>query len=244
MIEKINWYKSWFNSPFYQVLYHNRDARDARLLIDNLVEKLTLHPDSRILDLACGRGRHAIYFNMKGYDVTGLDMSKASILEASQHINSKLRFLVGDMRHIPFKAQFDYVLNLFTSFGYFEDHDDHLNTLLSVKQALVPGGYFILDFFNAHKLLKNLVEEEVKEVNGVRFQITRGIVDNRVRKQIAFEHDGSDYYFEESVQVFKLEDFEKLFAEAGFEIINRFGDYYLNPYDKEESDRIIILARA
>jgi len=244
MIEKINWYKNWFNSPFYPILYHNRDARDARLFLDNLLEHLAVHPDSKILDLACGRGRHSIYMNRKGYDVSGLDMSKSSILEASQNINSKLRFLVGDMRFIPFDAQFDYVLNLFTSFGYFEDNADHLRTLQSIKKALKPGGRFVLDFFNAHKLAKNLVEQETKEVQGIQFQITRNLVDHKIRKQIEFEYDGSDYYFEECVEAFTLDDFKSLFKDIGFEIQSCFGDYELNPYNEEESERIIIVAQS
>lgn len=244
MIEKINWYKNWFNSPFYPILYHNRDARDARLLLDNLLEHLAIHPDSKILDLACGRGRHSIYLNMKGYDVTGLDMSKSSILEASLNINTKLRFMVGDMRFIPFEGQFDYVLNLFTSFGYFEDNSDHIRTLESIKQALKPGGYFILDFFNATKLAKILVEQESKNIQGIQFQITRNLVDHKIRKQIEFEYDGADYYFEESVEAFTLDDFKSLFKEVGLSIITTFGDYELNPYSEEDSERIIIVAQS
>ncbi|HCS19956.1 MAG TPA: SAM-dependent methyltransferase [Bacteroidetes bacterium] len=244
MIEKINWYKNWFNSPFYPILYHNRDSRDARLLLDNLLEKLDFHLDATLLDLACGRGRHAVYLNNKGFDVTGLDMSKASILDASKHINSKLRFLVGDMREIPFTGQFDYVLNLFTSFGYFEDHADHVRTLESIKKALKPGGIFVLDFFNACKLAKNLIEQETKESQGITFNIARTLVDNKIRKQIEFEHDGSDYYFEECVEAFTCDDFKKLLTDTGFEILDCFGDYELNPYDETNSERIILIAKA
>lgn len=244
MIEKINWYKNWFNSPFYPILYHNRDARDARLLLDNIIERLAIHPDSRILDLACGRGRHSIYLNMKGYDVTGLDMSKTSILEASQNVNTKLRFLVGDMRFIPYSGQFDYVLNLFTSFGYFEDEADHLRTLESIRESLKPGGTFVLDFFNASKLLSNLVEEETKEVQGIKFHIARSLVDNKIRKQIEFEHEDRDFYFEESVEAFTLADFQSLLSKAGFTLKETFGDYELNPYSEKDSERIILIAEA
>lgn len=242
MIEKINWYKNWFNSPFYPILYHNRDARDARILIDNLLQELKPHPDSKILDLACGRGRHSIYLNMKGYDVTGLDMSKSSVLDASQHINNKLRFMVGDMRSIPYAGQFDVVLNLFTSFGYFEDVGDNIKTLESIHTSLKPGGNLILDFFNSPKLVRDLVEDEVKEIQGIKFHIARSIVDNKIRKQIEFECDGADYYFEESVEAFHVNDFKEMFANAGFNILHTYGDYELSPYSESESDRIILIA--
>jgi SAM-dependent methyltransferase len=243
MIEKINWYKNWFNSPFYPILYHNRDARDARLLLDNLLEYLKPLPEANFLDLACGRGRHAIYLNKLGYDVTGLDMSKTSVLEASQHINNKLRFLVGDMRQIPFTGHFDFVINLFTSFGYFDNADDHKLALLSIRKALKPGGVFVLDFFNPPKLLADLVEDEVKEVQGIRFHILRNVVDNKVRKQIEFEYEGSDYYFEESVEAFSRQDFETMLEQAGFEVMACFGDYELRPYSEKESDRIVLISR-
>lgn len=244
MIEKINWYKNWFNSPFYPILYHNRDARDARLLLDNLLQFLKPDADAKFLDLACGRGRHSIYLNKLGFDVTGLDMSKTSVLEASQHINNKLRFLVGDMRQIPYSGHFDFVINLFTSFGYFENPEDHHLSLLSIKKALKPNGVFILDFFNAAKLLTDLVEDEVKEVQGIRFHIARNVVDNKVRKQIEFEYQGSEYYFEESVEAFRREDFEAMLRGAGFDIIDCFGDYSLSPYSEKESDRIVFISRA
>lgn len=242
MIDKINWYKSWFNSPFYPILYQNRDSRDARELLDNLLPRLEVNSDSKFLDLACGRGRHAIYLNSKGYDVTGLDMSKSSILEASQHINMKLRFLVGDMRSIPYENHFDFALNLFTSFGYFEDAEDNLITLKSVYSSLKPGSNFVLDFFNTPKVLKEMVENETKESGNIQFQIARTHVDGKIRKQIAFEHDGSDYYFEERVEALHKEDFVRLFEQAGFEVQNIFGDYELNEYNPESSERIIILA--
>ena len=243
MIEKINWYKSWFNSPFYPILYQNRDARDARLLLDNLLGALEIHPDARILDLACGRGRHSIYLNMKGYDVTGLDMSKTSVLEASKSINSKLRFMVGDMRSIPFDGQFDYVFNLFTSFGYFNQEEDHLKTLESIRGALKPGGVFVLDFFNSVKLTRELVENETVVAQDITFNIARSLVDNKIRKQIAFEFDSVDYYFEESVEAFTLADFRNMLEGTGFQITHVFGDYELHLYDEHESDRIILIAR-
>ncbi len=241
MIDNINWYKSWFNSPFYPILYQNRDSRDARELIDNLIPSLDVGEETRFLDLACGRGRHAIYLNSKGYDVTGLDMSKSSVLEASQHINMNLRFLVGDMRNIPFENHFDIVMNLFTSFGYFEDAIDNLITLKSVYQSLKPNGVFILDFFNTPRVLKEMIEEEKKVIQGVEFHIARTYVDGKIRKQIEFEHNDSDYYFEERVEALHLADFKELFEQAGFKIKATYGDYNLNPYNPETSERIIVI---
>jgi SAM-dependent methyltransferase len=242
MIEKINWYKSWFNSPFYPILYHNRDVRDARVLLDNLLKYLRPAKSARFLDLACGRGRHSIYLNAKGYAVTGIDMSRSSIEEARKHVRPGLDFQVGDMRHIPYSREFDYVINLFTSFGYFEDPRDNITTLKAVRKSLKPGGSFVLDFFNTPRVIKELIEEEEKEIEGINFHITRSCSDGYIRKQIAFEHDGRDFYFEERVEAFMEEDFQRLIKESGMTVKAVFGDYHLSPYNSEHSERIIFIA--
>ncbi len=243
MIENINWYKSWFNSPFYPILYQNRDSRDARILLDNLLDRIDVEPHARILDLACGRGRHSIYLNQKGYDVTGLDMSKSSIEEASESTNEKLNFLVGDMRQIPFKSHFDYVFNLFTSFGYFEDAEDNLTTLKSIHAALKPNGQLVMDFFNTPKVVEEMVEEEVLEKGGIEFHITRSTVDGKIRKQIELQHEGESFYFEERVEALDLDRFKELLGQAGFQLDQVFGNYHLEAYDPEHSERLILLAQ-
>lgn len=243
MIEKLNWYKNWFNSPFYPILYQNRDSRDARLLIDNLLQLLKPDIKASFLDLACGRGRHATYLADKGFDVTGLDMSINSIQEAKANEKENLHFLVGDMRDLPFSNHFHFVVNLFTSFGYFEESSDNLKTLASVHQALKDEGMVIIDFFNTFKVLRELIETEVKEVEGITFNITRTYVDGRIRKQIAFNHDDNEHYFEERVEALFMSDFEEMLETAGFKVMAQFGNYHLEPYIPESSERIIILGK-
>lgn len=243
MIEKVNWYKDWFNSPFYHVLYQNRDDRDARKLIDNLITELNPNLDDEFLDLACGKGRHAIYLNSKGYKVCGVDMSENSIKEARKYENDSLEFFIGDMRLPLFPGRFNYILNLFTSFGYFENPADNLKTLVAVKKMLKPEGIFVLDFFNAVSVVKNLIPQESITIDGIRFDIKRNYDGKLVSKEINFTHNGHHYYFTERVEAFMKTDFEDLFNLAGFEIIDFRGDYNLNPYEFEKSDRLIILAK-
>src|SRR3989344_5362829 len=114
------WFECWFDSPYYHVLYKNRDFTEAELFIDNLVQLIKPSKSNRILDLACGKGRHAIYLNKKGFDVTGIDLSEKSIECAKISGNETLHFYTHDMRKLFRSNYFDIVLNLFTSFGYFE----------------------------------------------------------------------------------------------------------------------------
>ena len=92
-----NWYTSWFDSPYYHILYKNRDDKEAGLFMKNLTSFLNLSTSSKILDLACGKGRHSKYLNQLGYHVTGIDLSPQSIVYAKQFENDKLFFEEHDM---------------------------------------------------------------------------------------------------------------------------------------------------
>ena len=118
MIEK-DWFESWFDSPYYHLLYSNRDEREADLFIKNLINYINPSTKSKILDLACGKGRHSKVLADLGFDVTGIDLSENSIVSAKKMENESLHFYTHDMR-FPFRANyFDYTFNFFTSFGYF-----------------------------------------------------------------------------------------------------------------------------
>jgi len=238
--EKTNWFASWFDTPYYHILYKDRDYEEAQLFMDNLTNYLNLPEDAKILDLACGKGRHSIYLNKLGYDVTGADLSENSIAEASKHSNDTLHFTVHDMRE-PFEDKFDAIFNLFTSFGYFEKDSDNLKTLKAISESLTEYGFGVIDFMNAHHVIKNLVPEETKTVDGIDFYIKRYYKDGHIFKEIDFEADGEKYHFTERVQALTLEDFEQLMEEAGIHLLDIFGDYRLRKFFKNESERLIMI---
>jgi SAM-dependent methyltransferase len=237
-----DWFKGWFNSPYYHLLYKNRDEAEANKFIDRLLAVLQPSQGSLVLDLACGRGRYSRYLAEKGFNVTGLDISTESIKYAQQFENEHLSFFQHDMR-IPYRINyFDYVFNFFTSFGYFETEKDHLKTVQNISRGLKQNGHFVLDFFNAGKVIRNLRENEIKQVDDVVFQIHRQVSsDGYILKSIAFEDKGKSYHFTERVRAFSLDDFRLLFNAAGMRIAKTFGDYYLRPFDPEISDRLIII---
>ena len=129
------WFTSWFDSPYYHVLYKERNYREAQIFMDNLTHYLNLPEHAKVLDLACGKGRHAIYLNQLGFTVLGVDLSENSIAIAKKNENETLHFEVHDMRH-SFADKYDAIFNLFTSFGYFECDADHLKTLIAIKESL------------------------------------------------------------------------------------------------------------
>src|SRR5215471_8928653 len=128
-MKKEAWYESWFDSPYYHHLYEHHDTDEASNEVEQIVEKLGIQPPSTILDVACGRGRHAIELSRKGFDVTGIDLSWKNILHAQHFEDDHLSFFVHDMREVFYVNFFDVVLNLFTSFGYFEAEKDNLKSM-------------------------------------------------------------------------------------------------------------------
>jgi SAM-dependent methyltransferase len=238
------WFESWFNTSYYHKLYAHRDDHEARYFIKKLVQQLDIDGEASLLDLACGRGRHAVFLNELGYHVTGIDLSEKSIEFAKQFEKPGLQFEVGDMRANLGENRFDFVFNLFTSFGYFEDTSDNIQALKAIAKSLKPNGRLVLDFMNVNKVKLGLVKEEIKYVEGIEFHIERILRDGMVVKRIRFEDKGQTFEYEEKVQLLALQDFEEMMEASGLEIENTYGDFNLQTFDFINSDRLILFASA
>ncbi|KRB55990.1 bifunctional 2-polyprenyl-6-hydroxyphenol methylase/3-demethylubiquinol 3-O-methyltransferase UbiG [Flavobacterium sp. Root186] len=235
-----NWFTSWFDTPYYHILYKDRNYREAQIFMDNLTHYLNLPEKAKVLDLACGKGRHSIYLNQLGFNVLGADLSENSIAEASKNSNEHLHFKVHDMRE-PFEEKFDAIFNLFTSFGYFENDDDNLTTLKAIRESLSEYGFAVIDFMNVNQVIETLVPEEVKTVDGIDFNIKRYVEDGHIFKEIDFEDQGRKFHFTEKVKALTLKDFQDLMDEAGIFLLDIFGDYKLKKFHKTESERLIMI---
>ena len=234
------WYASWFDTPFYHILYKDRDYAEAEAFMTTLTNYLNLPEQAKILDLACGKGRHSIFLNKLGYDVIGADLSENSIAHAKQFENNTLHFKVHNMC-LPYGETFDAVFNLFTSFGYFENESDNLSTIKAIKADLNEFGFGVIDFMNSNYVINNLVEKDTKTVDGIDFNMTRRVENGYIIKDISFTFEDEDYLFQERVKAFTLNDFEKLFEKAGVYLLDVFGDYKLNKFDAKNSERLIMI---
>ncbi len=237
----MEWFESWFDTPFYHMLYSDRNDSEAQRFMDRLANYLEVSDNMSVLDVACGRGRHAIYLNEKGYNVTGIDLSEESISVANKSANERLRFFVRDMRN-PLKYKYDLVLNLFTSFGYFETEEENKLSLLNLANALNPGGRLVIDFLNSKKAANALINQETKTVEGIDFRIHRSFENGFFLKRIEFEHEGEEHAYSEKVKALTLIDFHEGLEAAGLKILNTFGDYDLNDFDAQHSERLILIA--
>lgn len=236
-------FNSWFDSPYYHILYRDRDFTEAEKFVDALVEFLKPAEKAKVLDLACGKGRHAIALNKKGLDVTGVDISESSIKHCKNFENDQLHFSVHDMRNCLEKNKFDYVFNLFTSFGYFEEENENVAVIEAISRCLKSEGVFILDFINAEKAIADLVEKESKRIDHIEFNIEKKISNKILFKNISFTDNSSNFNFTESVHLLTEDDFRKYFSSCGMSIVSTFGDYMLNDFDLKNSERMILVVK-
>ena len=239
-----NWFKDWFGSPYYPILYKERNHNEALSFISVLVDNLPLSAGDTVLDLACGRGRHARFLEEMGFRAYGLDLSAESIAEARSFESDTLRFCVHDMRE-PFPEllrELDAIFNLFTSFGYFRDKSENLIVLNNIKEALKPGGVLVLDYLNTEFVARHLVPEEHRVIDNVQFVIRRSISDGRIHKEIDIQDRSTEIRFSEHVQALSLEDFQNMLEQSGFELQQTWGDYEGNPFNLGQSQRLILIA--
>jgi SAM-dependent methyltransferase len=239
------WFKNWFDSPYYHLLYRNRDHEEAEAFVKKLISHINPAPNSKILDVACGKGRHAKQMAELGFRVVGIDLSENSIAAAKEMEGPDLAFHVHDMR-VPFDVeQYELVVNCFTSFGYFDTPADNQRAMDMMSGALKSGGLLVLDYLNAGRFSGGLSNRETKEIDGVIFNIQREVKNNKIVKTINIEDEKQKFRedFEERVSLLNLADFEKLMLNSGLEITAIFGNYQLDSFIETTSERLIIVAK-
>ncbi|MFC8686529.1 class I SAM-dependent methyltransferase [Brevibacillus porteri] len=240
--------EEWFERSFredYVLVYRHRDDSAADGEIANLLERLPVKDTGRVLDLCCGSGRHSRALARRGYEVVGVDLSPVLLqLAEEQNTYPQLSFARCDMRDIPFHEEFDIVVNLFTSFGYFSTDEENANVIRNMAQALKTKGEVVIDFLNAAYVMDNLVPNSTKEVSGMLIKEERWIQDGFVKKRILISDESSNEPREymEQVRLFSAQQMIAMLTEAGFEKIQVFGNYQFDEYVANESPRMIFYA--
>jgi SAM-dependent methyltransferase len=251
-VVKKEWFRDWFSSPFYHRLYFERDEREAAEFIQSLVHFLQPLPGSRIVDVACGRGRHSCILAKMGFEVTGFDLSFESIDYAKQFVqrdsfgqSDNLSFYQHDMRYPFWVNYFDYAFNFFTSFGYFATRREHDDAIRTIATSLKPGGVFVIDYLNAHYVEDHLVHNEVKNVAGTLYRIHRWDDETYFYKKITIDDVSlvTPEEHTERVAKFSLGDFTDMLSFQNMQVLEVFGDHNLCPYDVRKTPRLIIVAK-
>jgi len=240
-----NWFREWFNSPYYHQLYFEHNEKEASAFINRLIDHLHPAANSLMLDVACGRGRHSKLLADKGFDVTGIDIAPDSILFANKFENDHLHFYEHDMR-LPFWINyFNYAFNFFTSFGYFKTDRENYNAIRTIAQSLKRSGTLVLDYLNVHYAEDRLVHKSQKEINGVIYYLTKWYDETHFYKRIVIEDENrkDPLEFVERVAKFSLGDFNDMFAFHQLQVQEVYGNYEMDAYNVKESPRLIMIAR-
>jgi SAM-dependent methyltransferase len=238
----MKWFETWFDSKYYHILYKHRDEQEAIKFLDNITQYLNI-TKGKILDVGCGKGRHAKYFNELGFNVVGIDLSLNSIAKAKLNETQNLKFYKFDMRNVFKENSFNLVTNLFTSFGYFDNSLDEQKTINAMVKNLKKDGILIIDFMNVKKIINNLVSKESKKINSVEFDITRELKDNYILKNITINDQDISLKFQEKVHALTLIDFSEMLQKASMSIVDIFGNYNLDNFNASQSERLILIAR-
>ncbi len=228
---KKEWYRDSFSGE-YLWLYAHRSDREAQKQMATALKILEYQKGQRVLDLACGAGRHALALAKRGARVTGVDLSSELLSIARQKIKDKgytASFKRQDMREIGYENRFDGVMMWFTSFGYFPNKRDDRKVLRNVLKALRPGGWWWIDLLNPAWLEKTLVKNSERTVEGpngtVRVIETRSIAGGHVKKTTRIVDRGQEKIFKENVRLYNPEQFGTLLHSVGLSAKGVLGDY-------------------
>jgi len=242
MFEK-EWFINWFDSEYYHLLYNNRNQEEAENFIAQLIANLSLPPKTKVLDVACGKGRHSKTLAGLGFDVSGIDLSANSISAAKKFETDTLHFDVWDMRQTYRESYFDVAMNLFSSFGYLPTDEDNFIALKAIASNLKPSGKLVLDYLNAEAIIKEMKPREIIQRGEIQFHIQKKVEQGFIKKTIEFiDEKGTAHEYTEQLRIIKPETFAGLFQSTGLKIDKVFGSYALEDFSSGKSLRQIMVA--
>lgn len=241
------WYEKSFGKD-YLTIYKHRNQQNAYEEVRKMIEWLSLPKGSEVFDLCCGTGRHSLALADFGYQVTGMDLSETLLAEARRSdTEQRITWLHGDMRNVPLHKQFDAVVNLFTSFGYFPTDDENLKVFQEISRLLKSGHPFIVDYLNPDYVAEQLVPYSEREVDGVHIVEQRSIertadgefVVKKIEVRDHARNETRNYL--ERVKLYGLHEMQTMMQHAGLRVDQVFGDYDQGTYDQDKSPRMILV---
>lgn len=246
--QNVPWYEEFYGRDYVQALVPSLTNSEQEA--NFAVQTLGMKPGDRVLDLCCGQGRHAVLLVAKGIAVTGQDQS-ADYLEdarrASDALGLELPLVHSDMRDIPFENKFDFVINMFTSFGYFDTEQDDQRVLVEIEKALKPGGRVLVDLLNRDWVIANnepsdrrvnddgtvVIEHRNLNLETNRNEVTFTFIDPDGTSREAFGH---------RIRLYTLDEVTAMMRKAGLEFEQAFGGFDSEPHTPG-TRRMIVVAR-
>jgi len=238
------WYRTAFD-VLYSRVYRHRDDASARGEVEALLGLVGAAGGERVLDVACGAGRHLRAMLDRGLDGYGMDLSVALLAEAVAERGLAGRVVQADMRRVPFAADFDLATNLFTSFGYFESDEENAMALWSMAGVLRPGGKLVVDHANREHVRANLVEADRQQVDELVVDNRRRIEGGRMIKDMTITSpSGRTERVTERVRLYSPDELARAFEAAGLRGVRIYGSLAGEPRTDDSARMIVIGARA
>ncbi len=245
MSEK-GWFEDqWFWEDYREVLFPRERLESTEHQVDRFVELLELESGDRILDLACGVGRHSLELARRGYRVTGLDLSVSYMDEASKRAEEEglsAEFIQGDMREFVAEEEYDAVINFWSSHGYFEDEEDNYRVIENVYRSLKEDGIFLIDVMGKEILHRIYTERDWGRVDGGFFLEERTLGEDHLESNWILIKDGRVSEHKFFYRLYTPEEIEMSLKRAGFYSVEIYGDLYGSRYDGD-AERLIAIAR-
>ena len=236
------WYETAFGR-LYPVLYGHRDDDEARRAAATFGSLFAGR--GVVLDLGCGNGRYVRAFARVGVAMVGLDLSSFLLAEAAADAALAGRVVQGDMRDLPFaRASLSGVINMFTSFGYFDTDDENRRVLSECARVIAPGGVFLIDFLNADRVVSAPLQRTRRERDGHTIDEDRSLSDDGrhlVKHVVVADADGRvEAEYDERVRLLTPGELGALLDGVGFRTTRAFGDYDGADFDASRSPRVIM----
>lgn len=241
----------WYNiDEFWDVMSHKlfaeKNPAETKKEIDQIIHLTGITPDSHILDLCCGLGRHSLELAKRGFKVTGVDRTVQYLEKAKSEASEKdlsIEFIKDDMRNFKRANYFNAIIIMYTSFGYFEEHNDNMKVLYNSHSSLKKNGFLLIDLVGKEILQRKFTERETFELEGITYIEERKVINNwsRIENRWIMLKDNLQKEFNLSHWLYSENELRKMLTDAGFSSVKIFGDLEGKKYD-ENAERLIAIA--
>lgn len=239
------WFRGFFQERYLQLVAETPAEAD----VDFIMAALDLQPGARVLDLACGHGRHSLELARRGVRVTGVDLSEPSLVRARQaaaEAGLEVDWVHSDMREIEFEAEFDAVINMFHAFGYFQQESEDLHVLTLIARALKPKAGFLLDVVNAVRVFREYAAQGHRYLDDGTVMVEDRSYDGVTgRNNVVWTFiapDGSRSEISHSIRMYTLPEIVRLLDSASLTFERAWGDFDGSSYTPFSSRRMIVKA--
>jgi cyclopropane fatty-acyl-phospholipid synthase-like methyltransferase len=229
------WWKSFFSDLVLDVQKQSKAGEDTIKEVDFIEKAIQLKPQAKVLDVPCGEGRHSIELAIRGYQVTGIDITESLLNEAENKAKAQrieIEWENRDMRDLPWHREFDGAFCFWGSFGYF-DEQGNLDFLKAIYQVLKPGSMFLLDTHTTETLLPRLFHERAwRRVEDTLILEERQYdhVSSRTKTEFILVQNSKVTKTESSIRLYTYRELCSLLELVGFKDFKGYGSLDFEPF--------------